>query len=249
MVAYTKFNKERPQLSGFISYDGLGTLAYMEERKKTLINITNGVSQTARIEAMSDGTFAIIITLLVLEIHRPASAEGGMGQELLMGWPSYLAYAVAFIYVGVIWLNHHYVFVRLKETDLKLNWINFGVLGTAALIPFPTGVLADAFKSGNLEDQKAAITLYALISIMMSLAWVPLYSYLGKKASLLKPGITTDIFKAQLRKPLTGIFWYFISGMLGWFVHPLVAVLIFILMVAYYAWTSQGVRSRHGKTK
>lgn len=132
---------------------------------------------------------------------------------------------------------------------MKLNWINFGVLGTAALIPFPTGVLADAFKSGNLEDQKAAIVLYALISGMMSLAWAPMYSYLGNKTSLLKPGITTDIFKVQLRKPLIGIFCYFISGILGWFVHPVVAVLIFILMVAYYAWTSQGVRSRLVKTQ
>ncbi len=217
------------------------------EEKKIVSNETNGASATGRIEAMSDGTFAIVITLLVLEIHRPAAAEGAMGQELLKSWPSYLAYGIAFIYVGVIWLNHHYVFVRLKETDLKLNWINFGVLGTAALIPFPTGVLADAFKSGNLEDQKAAIALYAFISGMMSLAWVPLYSYLGKKANLLKPGVATGIFKVQVRKPLTGIFLYLVSGMLGWFVHPGVAVLIFIFMVSYYAWTSQGVRSRHGK--
>jgi uncharacterized membrane protein len=216
-------------------------------KKKNSHNQINGASETTRIEAISDGTFAITITLLVLEIHRPAAAEGAMGQELLKSWPSYVAYGFAFIYVGVIWLNHHYVFVRLKETDLKLNWINFGVLGTAALIPLPTGVLADAFKSGNLEDQKAATALYALISGMMSLAWVPLYSYLGKKADLLKAGTTTDIFKAQVKKPLTGIVLYFVSGMLGWMVHPGIAVMIFIFMVSYYAWTSQGMKLRDGK--
>jgi hypothetical protein len=62
---------------------------------------------TSRLECFSDGAFAIIITLLVLEIHRPDAAQGALAKELLDQWPSYLAYAVAFVYVGVIWLNHH----------------------------------------------------------------------------------------------------------------------------------------------
>ncbi|MBI3418897.1 MAG: DUF1211 domain-containing protein [Proteobacteria bacterium] len=202
------------------------------------------LSETSRVEAFSDGVFAIIITLLVLEIHRPSIIPGKLAVELLEAWPSYLSYALAFLYVGIIWLNHHALFKQIHKVDLPLNCINLGGLGMTSLIPFPTGVMADAFRSGTLDDQRAAVVLYALIAGLMSAAWLPIFPYLNRHRYLISPKTKPDIMAAQLVRPVMGVLSYGVAALAGWFGHPLLAIGLFVFMVGYHAFTSQGINPR-----
>jgi uncharacterized membrane protein len=117
---------------------------------------------TGRVETFSDGVFAIVITLLVLDLRLPEHPAGALLHELLAQWPAYLAFTVSFVYIGIIWLNHHALFRRIRRTAVGLNWANLGVLFGAVILPFPTAVLAAAFgESGDRADQRVAVTFCA----------------------------------------------------------------------------------------
>jgi uncharacterized membrane protein len=200
-----------------------------------------GPPSTRRAEAFSDGVFAIVITLLVLDLANPDYRPGGLGAALARHWPAYLAFALSFVYVGVLWLNHHALFRRIGRLSLGLNWLNLGLLLGAVIIPFPTAVLADAFASGSDGDKRVAVVLYAAAAAVMSAFWLATFSYLSRRPDLLRPGTTARYMREQRWRPITGIGLYGLSALVGAFVSPVVGLICIIVMMIYHALTSEGI--------
>src|SRR5205823_4134021 len=94
-----------------------------------------------RTEAFSDGVFSIAATLLVLDLKVPA-VNGDLLPALWRLWPAYASYAVSFLTIGIIWMNHHTIFAHLRRVDRRLQVLNLILLLIVALIPFPTSILA-----------------------------------------------------------------------------------------------------------
>ena len=116
---------------------------------------------TARLEAFSDGVFAIIITLLVLDLRVPRDvAAGGLGAALRAQWPNYLAFVISFCLVGVVWANHHAMFRFIHRADHTLIVLNGILLLCVAVLPFTTALLAE-YIEGAAADQQLAAQVYA----------------------------------------------------------------------------------------
>jgi uncharacterized membrane protein len=129
---------------------------------------------TRRVEAFSDGVFAIAITLLILIIEPPKGGQQ-LGHELLRLWPSYLAYAVSFLTIGIMWVNHHTIFRHFERVDRPLLLLNILLLMLIAFVPFPTRVAAEFIRSG--DDRRAAALLYGITMTITAICFFAVWIY------------------------------------------------------------------------
>ncbi len=127
---------------------------------------------TARLEAFSDGVFAVAITLLVLGLHVQAK-QGHLAHALGSEWPHYATYVVSFLTIGIIWMNHHAQFERIVRADRTLMLLNLVLLMFVTLIPFPTGLLAGHLSAPS--DQHVAAAVYAGTLLAMSVTFFATY--------------------------------------------------------------------------
>jgi uncharacterized membrane protein len=132
-----------------------------------------GRKETGRVEAFSDGVFAIAMTLLVLNIKVPnVNVPGRLGALLWQQWPSYLAFIISFAFIGIMWVNHHRLFVHIRRIDHTLLILNGALLLGVTAVPFPTAVLAQYL---GKPDEKAAMMLYngtyVVVAIFFNVLW------------------------------------------------------------------------------
>jgi len=128
----------------------------------------------ARLEAFSDGVFAIAATLLVLELRVPRGV-GDLAQTLLDAWPAYAAYLVSFLTIGIIWVNHHTLLEHIRRVDRPFLYLNVLLLLWVAIVPFPTSVLDEYL----LSDRGATVAavLYGAVGLLIAVAFSAIFFY------------------------------------------------------------------------
>jgi len=129
-----------------------------------------------RLEAFSDGVLAVAITLLVLDLHLEPGNGDSLLDQLAAAWPSFAAYLVSFLVIGVIWVNHHSILRLALSVDRVLLFWNLVLLMFVTTIPFTTSTLAGALADGSAEDVRVAAVLYGGASTGFAVAFTFLYA-------------------------------------------------------------------------
>ena len=116
-----------------------------------------------RVRAFSDGVFAVLITILVLEL-KPPSARGF--SALLPLWPTGLSYVISYLFIAIVWINHHHLFRYAEVATPRLVWSNFAHLFSVSLIPFTTEWIADSRLAA------APVALYASVFVLVNITYL-----------------------------------------------------------------------------
>ena len=185
--------------------------------------------KTSRLEAFSDGVFAVAITLLVIEINVPGGEN--LWHQLKEEWPSFASFFVSFWVIGIIWVNHHGLLDHLKRTDRPVLYLNLLVLMTVVFIPFSTALMADHLKSG--ADEKVAALVYALAFLAMGIAFNLFWTYIVKHRRELGVEIPDEEVRRMSVGFMIGSPIYLLAVIMA-FISPAVVLIIIPAVAVYY---------------
>lgn len=178
-----------------------------------------------RLEAFSDGVFAILITLLVLELKVPQIVDHNSADELLAALihllPRFFSWVISFLMIAVIWVNHHRLLELIDRVDNRFFWLNANLLLWTSFIPFPTALI------GEYAGNSLATFLFGLIMSLSALAFVFLRAYLRSLPSIVKGDIGAETLqRAYVRSMLMGPLPYLAGAALSW-ANPLLSWVVY----------------------
>jgi uncharacterized membrane protein len=204
------------------------------------------VNEKGRVEAFSDGVFAIAITLLVLEIHVPEIPGGqSLWVALAHGWPSYFGYVVGFLVIGVMWLNHHTTFGYVARVDRPLLLLNLLLLMVIALVPWPVELVARYLDRGS--QASVAVAVLGLLMTAMSITFTAFWQYATRHEGLLVEGVDLPAVRGGRLRFALGLAAYPALTLLS-FVSAPVTLGLHGVLALYYAFDQTAVRrTRLGK--
>ncbi len=191
--------------------------------------------ETGRLEAFSDGVFAVAITLLVLDIQAPPHGalpkDSDLFGELLKQWPIYLAFVTSFATIGIMWINHHRLFTHIRRSDNNLLLLNLLLLLVIVFIPFPTKLMAEYITE---PDQRTAALIYCGTFLLMAICFNLVWRYASYKNRLLDPKANTREVRAITGQYNLGPSFYIVSFVLAFFL-PLVSIVLELALAVFFA--------------
>ncbi len=201
------------------------------------------MNESGRVEAFSDGVFAIAITLLVLELKVPQNAGEHLWRSLAQQWPSYMAYVVSFFVIGIMWANHHTVFSYVARVDRTLVFLNLLLLLLVVALPWPTALLAEYLLSGGASHVAAAV--YSAFMVGHALTFGLLWWWLTRTGHLLDSRVDVAAARrTRLRFALGNVVYPLLLGLS--FVSAPLTLALHGVMALYYAFNQLPVPVREG---
>lgn len=198
----------------------------MQHRKTHRVHKTK---ELLRLETFSDGVFAIVITLLILEVIQVLHTERHeeLLNLLLRNWKAFVVFFIAFLTILICWINHHLVLSYIERTDSKLFWVNGFVLLVVTVTPFPTAILAEYLE----RESHIALAIFGFNYLMMSMAAYSISAYiyhhlLGKQHS--------DIFFYHKQLYKYSIF-YTLAVFFVCFISVPAAIVLYVLLFFVFA--------------
>jgi uncharacterized membrane protein len=197
--------------------------------------------ETGRIEAFSDGVYAIAITLLVLDIKVPRADQlgsDGLLSALIDQWPNYLAFIASFLFILVMWINHHRLFTVIQRTDNNLLLFNGLLLLGVTLVPFPTALVAEYLEH---EERLIAILVYNgwffVIAIFFNLLW----RYASYKNRLFNEKTDPALVRHISRQYSVGPAAYLLVLLIA-FVSPWLSLALNVALAVFFALPNKAIR-------